>query len=78
MALNLKSTARGAALGFGIAALTFSGVANGQVLETAGAAPEAIAATSIASAPDLQKHCDTIRGVFILAKDAVGFTPTYE
>jgi hypothetical protein len=39
MSLNLKSTARGAALGFGIAALTLSGVANGQVLQTAGTAP---------------------------------------
>jgi hypothetical protein len=39
MSLNLKSTARGAALGFGIAALTLSGVASGQVLQTAGTAP---------------------------------------
>lgn len=41
MSLNLKSTARGAALAFGIAALTFSGVANGQVLQAAGTAAPA-------------------------------------
>jgi hypothetical protein len=77
MALNLKSTARGAALGFGIAALTFSG-ASGQVLQTAGTAPQAVAATPVVGASDLQKHCDNIKGVFILARDAVGFTKPYE
>jgi hypothetical protein len=63
MALNLKSTARGAALGFGIAALTFSGVASGQVIHTAGAAPGAAT-----QARNYEKHCEDIRMVFDVAK----------
>jgi hypothetical protein len=78
MSLNLKSTLRGAA--FALAALSFSDAANAQGLQTAGATPQTVATlpTAAVSTSALAKHCDSIKGVFILAKDAVGFTPPYE